>query len=59
MLELSQLFPKARSEINPHCLTPAEWLEKLKRGDIFVSRLHAEPKLWLKGSPDALAELGA
>lgn len=45
-------------EINPHCLTPAEWLEKWKRGDVFVSRLHSEPKLWLKGTPDALAELG-
>ena len=45
-------------EINPYCLTPDEWLEKLKRGDAFISRLNSGPKLWLKGSPDALAELG-
>jgi predicted nucleotidyltransferase len=45
-------------EINPHCLTPAEWWDKLNRGDAFVSRLNVEPKLWLKGSPDALAAMG-
>lgn len=45
-------------EINPHCLTPAEWLEKLNCGDAFVSRLSVEPKLWLKGNSDALAAMG-
>ena len=29
-----------------------------KSGDAFVSRVSAEPKLWLKGDPDALAAMG-
>jgi len=45
-------------EINPACLTPAEWIAKKSTGDAFVSRVAAEPKLWLKGGPDELAKLG-
>jgi len=45
-------------EINPVCLTPAEWRDKLGRGDAFARRVAAEPKLWLKGGPDALAAMG-
>jgi predicted nucleotidyltransferase len=55
------LRPVAESlgrEINPVCLTPAEWRERLQRGDAFVTRVLAEPKLWLKGGPDALATMG-
>jgi DNA-binding transcriptional ArsR family regulator len=44
-------------EINPICITPAEWREKLHRGDAFAARVSAEPKLWLKGGPDALAAM--
>jgi predicted nucleotidyltransferase len=55
------LRPVAESlgrEINPVCLTPAEWREKIQRGDAFAARVSAEPKLWLKGGPDALAAMG-
>lgn len=45
-------------EINPVCLTPSEWRDKLGRGDAFAKRVAAEPKLWLKGGPDALAAMG-
>jgi DNA-binding transcriptional ArsR family regulator len=45
-------------EINPICLTPAEWRDRLRRGDAFVSRVVNEPKLWLKGGPDELAAMG-
>jgi DNA-binding transcriptional ArsR family regulator len=45
-------------EINPVCLTPAEWREKLRLHDAFASRVSNEPKLWLKGGPDALAAMG-
>lgn len=45
-------------EINPICFTPAEWREKLAHGDALVARILAEPKLWLKGGPDALAAMG-
>ncbi len=44
-------------EINPHCMTTGEWREKTIHRDAFVSRLAAEPKLWLKGGPDELAAL--
>ncbi len=45
-------------EINPLCLTAAEWRDKLRKGDAFAARVSAEPKLWLKGGPDALAAMG-
>lgn len=45
-------------EINPVCISPTEWREKLRRDDAFVSRLLEEPKLWLKGGPDELAAMG-
>lgn len=44
-------------EINPICLTPAEWRQKRAKGDAFTTRVSAEPKLWLKGGPDALAAM--
>ena len=44
-------------EINPICLTPAEWREKRMKGDAFATRVSAEPKFWLKGGPDALAAM--
>lgn len=44
-------------EINPICVTPAEWRGKLQRGDAFAARVSAEPKLWLKGGPDAFAAM--
>jgi len=45
-------------EINPHCLTPGEWRSKRIAGDAFISRVADEPKIWLKGDPDALATMG-
>lgn len=44
-------------EINPICLTPAEWRRNRAKGDAFTTRVSAEPKLWLKGGPDALAAM--
>lgn len=44
-------------ELNPVCFTPAEWREKRGKGDAFTKRVSAEPKLWLKGGPDALAAI--
>lgn len=44
-------------EINPICVTPAEWRGKLQRGDAFATRVAAEPKFWLKGGPDAFAAM--
>ncbi len=39
-------------EINPHCLSPQEWHQRLAQDDAFIRRVAAEPKLWLKGGPD-------
>jgi len=44
-------------EINPICLTPKEWRENRAKNDAFANRVTAEPKLWLKGGPDALAAM--
>ena len=44
-------------EINPVCLTAAEWRGKRRKRDAFATRVAAEPKLWLKGGPDALAAM--
>lgn len=45
-------------EINPHSLSPAEWSRRLAARDAFIRRVAAEPKLWLKGGPDELGNLG-
>jgi predicted nucleotidyltransferase len=55
---LSGISGSLNREINPSCLTPAEWSDKLRRNDAFALRVSAEPKLWLKGGPDALAAMG-
>jgi hypothetical protein len=44
-------------EINPVCLTSAEWREKRRKGYAFAARVSTEPKHWLKGGPDALAAM--
>jgi predicted nucleotidyltransferase len=61
---LRQITPALRGaaetlgrEINPASFTPVEWREKLKRRDAFATRVATEPKLWLKGGPDALAAM--
>jgi predicted nucleotidyltransferase len=61
---LRKLIPALRGladslgrEINPICLTPAEWLQNRAKGDAFTTRVSSEPKLWLKGGPDALAAM--
>lgn len=55
---LRQVTETIGREINPVCLTAAEWREKVRGDDAFVARVAAEPKLWLKGGPDALAAMG-
>lgn len=56
---LRGLTEKLGREINPVCLTVSEWLTKKYTADAFVSRVSAEPKLWVKGRPDALAAMGS
>lgn len=61
---LRKLMPALRDvgqstgrEINPICMTAAEWQEKLGKADAFVTRVAKEPKLWLKGGPDELTTM--
>jgi predicted nucleotidyltransferase len=44
-------------EINPVCMSVAEWREKKRSGDAFVTRVANEPKVWLKGGADELAAM--
>jgi len=44
-------------EINPISFTPAEWRDKIHRQDAFATRVTNEPKVWLKGGPDARAAM--
>lgn len=61
---LRKLAPRLREaaetlgrEINPHVLSPASFAGKRDAGDAYVGRVIAEPKVWIKGSDDELAQL--
>ena len=38
--------------VNPTILTPAELAKRVKRGEAFITRVLAQPKLWLVGGED-------
>jgi predicted nucleotidyltransferase len=40
--------------INPTIYSRAEWKRRLKQGNAFVTRVAAQPKLWIHGSNDVL-----
>ena len=55
------LFPvqeRLGREINPKVFSVSEWNAKLVRKDAFVTQVLADPKIFLIGSEDELAELG-
>jgi predicted nucleotidyltransferase len=41
--------------VNPTIYTPSEFAKRVEHGNAFVSRVLAQPKIWLIGSDDALA----
>lgn len=43
-------------EIKPTIYSRQEWAERTARGDGFVKRVVAQPRIWLFGGEDALAE---
>ncbi|WP_295641526.1 transcriptional regulator [uncultured Methylibium sp.] len=43
-------------EVKPTIYSRQEWAERAARGDGFVKRVLAQPRIWLIGSDDALAE---
>ena len=41
--------------INPTVMTPSEWKRKLASGNAFVTRVKAQPKLFILGSEDSIS----
>jgi hypothetical protein len=41
-------------KVNPTVYSAAEWTKRVRRGNVFVSRVVAQPKLWLIGSEHVL-----
>ncbi len=41
--------------VNPTIYTRSEFAKRVKRGNAFISKVLAQPKIWLIGSDDALA----
>ena len=42
-------------KLNPTIYTPKELAQRIERGDAFIQRVLAQPKIWLIGGDDALA----
>jgi len=55
MVALDPLMERLGREINPTLYTRAELRKRIADGNSFVTRVLAQPRLWLIGSDDALA----
>ena len=55
---LSGLSAEIGREINPHVMTPNEFISRKAKGDHFVTRILQEQKLFIVGSEDDLAAMG-
>lgn len=55
ILALQDLSAQLGREVNPNILTPQDFAKRLREGGAFVSRVMAQPKVWLIGGPDDLA----
>lgn len=55
---LSGVADRVGREINPHALSRAEWVRRLKAGDPFVTRVAAAPKTFVVGNPDDFERMG-
>ena len=55
MAALHPLMGRLGREINPTLYTRAELRKRIAEGNSFVTRVLAQPRLWLIGSDDALA----
>ena len=55
MATLHPLMERLGREINPTLYTRAELRKRIAEGNSFVTRVLAQPRLWLIGSDDALA----
>jgi predicted nucleotidyltransferase len=43
-------------EVKPTIYSRQQWAQRVKRGDSFLKRVLAQPRIWLIGDDDALAE---
>jgi predicted nucleotidyltransferase len=41
--------------INPHLMTPADWKWKVEKGNAFVRKVNAQPKIFVIGSDDDIS----
>lgn len=55
MAALHPLIERMDREINPTLYAPAELRARLDAGNSFITRVLAQPRLWLIGNDDALA----
>ena len=55
ILALQAATEQLGREVNPNIFTPQDCAKRLKEGGSFVSRVMAQPKIWLIGGPDDLA----
>ena len=54
-LAVEALGEQLGRKVNPTIYTPEEFAQRVARGDAFVRRVLAQPRIWLIGSDDALA----
>lgn len=54
-LTVEALSERLGRNVNPTIYTPEEFAQRVARGDAFVKRVLAQPRIWLIGSDDALA----
>jgi predicted nucleotidyltransferase len=55
ILALQDLSAQLGREVNPNIFTPQDFAKRLREGGSFVSRVMAQPKVWLIGGPDDIA----
>lgn len=55
ILALQDVSAQLGREVNPNIFTPQDFAKRLREGGSFVSRVMAQPKVWLIGGPDDLA----
>jgi predicted nucleotidyltransferase len=54
-LAAEDLSQRLGRKLNPTIYTPKELAQRIERGDAFIQRVLAQPKIWLIGGDDALA----
>ena len=55
ILALQAATEQLGREVNPNIFTPQDFAKRLTEGGSFVSRVMAQPKIWLIGGPDDLS----